>query len=62
LLQRLKGAASALSAEPVVQAAERLELLGRDAAVGQLQEALLALEARAAELAVELEALIGEAP
>jgi PAS domain S-box-containing protein len=56
---RLKGVAMTLSAEPVAQAARKLEYLARDYDIAPMRAALDELLARAAELAIELKALTG---
>ena len=59
---RLKGAATTLSAEPVVRATERLEQLGKSNHPDEINAALQELEARVQELTVELDAYTGDTP
>ncbi|MDB5842085.1 MAG: hypothetical protein JWQ23_4037 [Herminiimonas sp.] len=56
---RLRGAAVTVSAEPLADAAYKLEQAGRDNAADGMQKAALEVESRAAELAAALEAFTG---
>jgi CheY-like chemotaxis protein len=55
---RLRGAAFTVCAEPLAAAAAGLELAARDADLGRMREAVAELQARAAELAAELNAFM----
>ena len=55
---RLKGAASTMSAQPVAEAAAKLEQVARRGELDGIDETFRALETHAAELASELEAFI----
>ncbi|QOL49063.1 PAS domain S-box protein [Massilia litorea] len=54
LAHRLRGAAFTVSAEPLAEAANRLEQIGKNREPGRVQEAVRDLQARAAELTTEL--------
>jgi PAS domain S-box-containing protein len=56
---RLRGSAFTVSAEPLAEAANKLEQIGRNREFDRMPEAARELEARASELATELEAFAG---
>ncbi|MCW2763906.1 MAG: Histidine kinase, partial [Marmoricola sp.] len=57
LAHRLRGAAFTVSAEPLAEAANQLEQIGKNQELDRVQEAASQLQARAAELVTELIAL-----
>jgi PAS domain S-box-containing protein len=57
LAHRLRGAAFTVSAEPLAEAANQLEQIGKNQELDRVQEAASHVQARAAELAIELAVL-----